>query len=477
MITPLIKARGYFWWDNVAIPEGSFAPPNAITGALEISPAGNIELSLDAVMLRDSSANRHEEMFNRGPPQQSICGILAGSNQYVRIADLYPHGGTMASAGPSSHGFVAGNCLISTEPFLHGDPKFRCLSLSVEGYEDWLGLRSIEITSDSQSVTAIYIRPKQHSWKMDLGCLSLNFDLSRPMNGRYAKASLSEQSYFELVSRKTMSIHRAVELASRFEDLMILLTDSELGMDFPTLKVHRRSRPVQLYYPRFERSLMPTHAAEHWARFKDISESFGLIVEKWLSLHEFVGPGLHLYLGNRRQKPMYPEHRFASLIWGLESLNRRIAAGPSNAGLQTKIDRILKQVAEKKDQTWLRTQLRHAAEPSLAMRLVETFSTLPLDLDKQELDLFARHCATRRNEVSHFGGMREPGSYEEFLKGIFKLNEALDLLYHAKILQMIGVPDGLLRWWFMDGFKSHRIRMRFEAVGLTLKTTGSPLPI
>jgi hypothetical protein len=37
-----------------------------------------------------------------------------------------------------------------------------------------------------------------------------------------------------------------------------------------------------------------------------------------------------------------------------------------------------------------------------------------------------KRCAQRRNDLSHVGGMREPGTYREFLDDIIKLARALD---------------------------------------------------
>jgi hypothetical protein len=223
-----------------------------------------------------------------------------------------------------------------------------------------------------------------------------------------------------------------------------------------------------------ERSIEPVEFHTCWTRFPLIADTFGSIVENWLDRHDFFGPGFHLYLGNRRQEQMYPEHRFASLVWGLESLNRRMSPEKVNAPLQDKITRILGQISRSRDQKWLADQLAHAHEPSLADRLSELFGTLPLNIDKKQMDAFTRHCAQRRNDVSHFGGMREPGSYNEFLSDIMKLNEALDYLYHAKLLQMTGIPDDQIRWLFLDGFKSYQLTKTLEAVGLTVKRTEKP---
>lgn len=78
----------------------------------------------------------------------------------------------------------------------------------------------------------------------------------------------------------------------------------------------------------------------------------------------------------------------------------------------------------------------------------------------------------RRNDLSHFGGLREAGRYYEFLTDVVNLNEALDLLYHATLLQEIGVPDCQIRSWFLEGFKAHGIRNTLAAVGLHLPDAG-----
>ena len=91
-----------------------------------------------------------------------------------------------------------------------------------------------------------------------------------------------------------------------------------------------------------------------------------------------------------------------------------------------------------------------------------------MDFDIKKLEAFAAACATRRNDISHFGGQRAPGAYTELLRELERLTGALDLLYHARILQEIGIPDDHLRWWFVEGFKSRSIRRALEAVGLDI---------
>jgi hypothetical protein len=73
------------------------------------------------------------------------------------------------------------------------------------------------------------------------------------------------------------------------------------------------------------------------------------------------------------------------------------------------------------------------------------------------MESFTQEVAHRRNELSHFGGMRHTDGYESFIRQVLRFNEALDLLYHATLLLRIGIPETTITWWFMEGFRSYAI--------------------
>jgi ApeA N-terminal domain 1 len=176
---PLINARGYFWWGDEPVPEDLFAAPTSVTGALDVSATGLNRLSLDGILPRASGAGRMAAIFEREPIGRPICGILAGSNQYVRLMDLTPDGARVSTSGPSNEKLLARRCLLAKVPFSPNDePKFSSIQWSLQGYEDWLSLRSIVVTATRRSVTARYIRPRQYDWKLSSGKLALKFDLS-----------------------------------------------------------------------------------------------------------------------------------------------------------------------------------------------------------------------------------------------------------------------------------------------------------
>lgn len=135
--------------------------------------------------------------------------------------------------------------------------------------------------------------------------------------------------------------------------------------------------------------------------------------------------------------------------------------------LAKKIQRIIEQVELAKDRRWLSGQLKDAHEPSLEQRIFEVFETLPIGLDTSRLRAFAKDCADRRNEISHFGGERQKGSYSDFVTDLEYKSGALSILYHALLLYEIGVDANLLRNHIYEGWLSRRAKYLFVKAGLS----------
>jgi hypothetical protein len=136
--------------------------------------------------------------------------------------------------------------------------------------------------------------------------------------------------------------------------------------------------------------------------------------------------------------------------------------------LEVKVQRIIAQVGLAKDRKWLEGKLEHSAEPSLAERLVECLKLLPLTFSTKSLNLFCKECANRRNDISHFGGQRTPGSYGEFVERIHYLNNALNHIYPAIILKLCGVGDAVLMDTLTSSRISDRIKRSFGEAGLEI---------
>lgn len=293
-----------------------------------------------------------------------------------------------------------------------------------------------------------------------------------PYLGKHRDSSLSLTEYAEIVltPKQALSLAEMQALFVLFADLFILLTGSDFNLDWPTLMCGEgdQAQRLQLYFARHaSREKEPPGPHKWWVNFPKISSQFGELFANWRRRREQWGPGVYLYLSTRRSESLYEEHRFIMLVWGLESLHRRRAEPARGAEkLQQKIERILSRLEEGKDKRWLQRQLEHAGEPSLEQRILETLEGLPLDLEKDALRKFARACAEKRNEISHYGGRRHEGKYSDELEDLHKKSEALSNLYHILLLREIGIDDTTLNAIAHRGLRSFTIKSSFVAVGL-----------
>jgi hypothetical protein len=200
--------------------------------------------------------------------------------------------------------------------------------------------------------------------------------------------------------------------------------------------------------------------------FPAIKARFGELVSSWFVERERFGPGFYLYLGTRRGAAIYEEHRFVSLVWGLESFHRTANDEPPSERVQAKIDRVLAKISAPKDRTWVEGRLKHAAEPSLEDRLHNLLSRLPVAFDAAGLRAFAKRCAKHRNDISHFGNVRSAHSDGQSLHELNQLRRTLDPLYHAIILLQIGVPREQVQSIFTTAYAGFLTRRVLAEVGL-----------
>lgn len=465
----ILDERGYFWWASERVPKGKFAPDNHVAGELKISEQGQIDLRLNGLLARDAPGGPISLLFDQTDPPD-ICGILASGTKHVRLSELHKNGSNLAMSGPSTENLRALRCLISTRAFgTRNAPKFQSIKLDLDGFEEWLELKSITVENSGDSLKATYDQPAPHSWNIAQGKLGVEFTLFRPYAGSRSALDIKEKARITFRSKPWFDVEGAIDLALRFEEFLLLLTDSERGLGFPVLS-GKHHKELTLYYSRQPRSTRVSSWPDLWTRFPDIAADFGAMAEVWLKKYREFGPGFHLYFGNRRGMRLFYEHKFANLIWGLETFHRQLMPPSASPPISAKVTRILGEITLPKDRKWAAKRLK-IPEPPLDRRLFELFNSLPLPFNAAELQAFCARCADRRNDMSHFGGMRAQGGYEAFLHDLTILSDPLDMLYHAKILTVLGLDPEHLTWWFTKGPKSYRTGRVFAAAGISLPTS------
>jgi hypothetical protein len=469
---PVTDEHGYFWWSDEPVPPSQLAPNSCVAGTLKINGDGHIDLELHGIM-----PNEHGPwgaLASSGKPipaERRIHGILKGSGRSVQLSGITQNGTHLATAGISYEKFFAEHALLGRGALRSQElpVSFRSVRIELAGFEEWLALRSIESERTRTALTTRYVAPADVTYPLEDGTFALRYDMSGPYfgNSRCRRVELIESASIEYVPNVALSLEGAKQQYGLLSDLFIVLTGSSYRLDWPVLTDGASDNRYQFIFMRQSSTAKRPQMHECWTTFPVIKESFGEIVARWRKKREESGAGIALYLGTRRETGLYVENRFVNLVWGVEALHRKMfpPTGIPTA-LEEKIARILGQIEQQKDKKWLERQLEYAAEPRLEARIFEIFSRLPLGIEEERLRKFSKACATQRNRISHFGGQDPGEDYHKFVIELAQKTDALSYLYHALLLQEIGVTPEVIRWFVYRGFRSYPVKVALVQVGL-----------
>jgi hypothetical protein len=417
-----LEQRGFFWWLNE--PNGQTnSKETSVPGSLTISEAGHVKLDLDGALWYAEPPEPQPWGESRFLPRGKwITGRLGsyGDGGHVLLDGLERTDFSIADELPSPQSYKADLCITKDSPF---DTDFNLASfdhlrIELVRLEEWLNLDSIQIgteqVNDVDVEVAVKYKNHNFSYKTSDGTISIE---SLTL-GAGILASLYQHPQRNLTFKQThwliytptsqSSIESLQNVFTRIEELLALLIGSYCQLDWPIV-VQRNDDLDSWHRFYFLRDSVPAFEPNHWfmwTSFDVLRESFGDLFFAWKALREQSGAGYYLYLAELRNPLPYTEHRFVNLIWALESLHR-VKRSDTATSPSERIQRILNRFndkADKADLKWLEGKLKYADEPSLEVRIFETFSALPLNLDKAGLRKFSSRCAQRRNQISHQGG-------------------------------------------------------------------------
>lgn len=449
---------GRFW---MVSDEMSFDSLASMEGILTIRDDGQSELELLpqtwtwAISLNDVMAGKHVE----------ICGKLYRINQNVRLTRVW-----LQNFSPLKLRSFVSLITPADLTLLKQGELIETLTIPLENAWPWLG-RSMPVGEHIDHNYEIkYPLPDDTSFKISNATIriSSSYNVSFNTAERVANVKPHAEIRFDFDAPGTLESAQGVYLD--FEDLLVILTNQECGLDWPKACVSGSDASGVLYFS-MRRKIGGTISHLYcWLPYPEIEHAFGNILDEWLKKRTEYGAAFHLYLGTRRGDQLYAEHRFINLIWGLEALHRkRWPKRQENPKLKAKLERILEAlsgIVNSKDRADIRKAFER--EPTLESRLQEMFISLPIDVSKSAIKDFAKRCADCRNDISHHGGPRSGASYDGFPLKLHELSSALAPLYHLLILTAIDVPSEIVQGIFIKSHKSFRERAYFKRVGLEI---------
>jgi hypothetical protein len=364
-------------------------------------------------------------------------------------------------------GLLAAQCLVSDQP-IGGrikEPAFSRIYADLNGFEEWLWTRAMNVNHGKIVSTAKYRKPRPIVYRLGNGRLLLVQGLNS-RSKRLFDITWTASAFLRFHPKQAMGMAATIEWHRWLQDLMILLTDSDYRLEWPNVRwgKHHCTLYFQWFAPKGERPRLQDCPTS----FPQVEKTFGALFEKWLEVRDTYGPGVYLYLSTRRGIQLYAENQFLSLVTGLETFFRTKYGDDPSRDATTKVARIVSQITPKKDMTWAKARLTHAIRPTLEDQILKGLNALSLGFDEGRLKRFAKECAQLRNDLAHYGGARNRTTpYTDFLSPVMKKNNALRPLCHALALTEIGLDPAAIRAWTVEKPEAYLRNFYFAEAGLT----------
>lgn len=463
---------GYFWWRDEKYSDEHFASENGITGHLKIKKNGEIHLELDGLLPHEKGKlTRVLGRRKEGEAPRAIQGITKYSGKRVLLVDAVYNGGSFHSNRFTWERYLATMCLMGDADFPRNGtvPTFSLIELDLTGLENWFVHGTLQVTATKRTLRLRVDETKNIVYQTPYGRIAIEKRTDIGGSNGMHRYEASVREYVTMSVRRSRAF-KAEDVRAEYgaiQDLFTLLSGSSYQLKWPRVSLTRGNKTFTYISRRTGGVGKAPELHELPLKFDDLSSQFGEIYASWRDKREKYGPGFFSYLSTKRDVKLYVENHFSNLIQGLESFHRtKYQETPVVAGLQEKVDRILKDIQSAKDRKWLSARLQHAAEPSLAERLRVLFTSLPTGIDQASLTRFATECADLRNDIAHFGGQRTRSRTSTFLRDTSLKNEVIGYFYHMILLKEIGLNDAAIKCWTSDRIEGFRYRSFLEMIGL-----------
>jgi hypothetical protein len=488
-MTEILRERGFFWWFNEPNLSAN-SKETSVPALLTVTDDGQITLETDGALC---SVDEHRDWSKPGtfPESKRIAGRLASRGEHVLLEGLERTDFSFIHELPQQQEFSAQLCVRRDAPFpeTYEHENFVELRVELTGFEDWLELESIVVDREYSEGNEVRVRLSYKEWQLKYatsgGSVSIESITTGalPFGSKHPTRDAQFRQHYYLIFRpdSPTDVSTLRYTYTKLEELLALLIGSYNRLSWPILV--SKEEPFDawntLHFYRGAPSAHPINRYSIWVPFARIRDVLGELLRNWQTGSEAFGAGYYLYVASLRNPHQYSEDRFVNLVWGVEALHRKwLAESETSERIMSerkRVERILGLLPDDSgDRKWLRKKLSHAHELSLEARILECLRKLPFTFGKAELAKFSKACADRRNDISHAGGPRESVDYGSFHNEISRLAEALDHLFHALMLDQIGVDPTITFEVMTNSLVSKRIKTALANVDLCIQPIAPP---
>jgi hypothetical protein len=452
----------------------------AAVGILSVTSDGDVNLSLAPGLNSLSIDHLPNNSFTYEP--QRVVGTLEDGRD-VLLPEARIGSSSLTANRLVPDNFQAQSCIITSNYRFkeNTEPKIESLSFPLGPLRAWFRPDLPLVERKEDKFTVIFPKERSEVYNTKIGSIKIENSIGYGSDLKKREFKTHDQYLLKITPKNPFSIEEAIETTKSIEDFLILFTDQVVSLPWPKAKLLQLPEDADFYFRRMNAPKEQFSFFNCWLDYSNIQRKFEDLIDAWFSLKESFGPAFYLYAGDRRAQSLYTEHRFISLITGLEAFHIKTARTISKPKVEQKIERILTKTSphlQSSDWKWIKNLSAKCLKPILSERLQDLINSLPIQFDKSEVEKFSESCAGLRNDLSHYGGPRtKMVNYKTFVMDVHLRYRALRIIYHALLLDKIGIQPDLVKSAVQKSYISGRIRYELKEAGLNLPVPPVPSPL
>jgi len=462
-ISEKYERDGYFW-----LPEN---PDRKIPGTLKIYDGGKIELELIGLLDKDIAVSIKKCFGKEDDADISrIVGQVEkdGPVTLENCIDI-PSPNIGSKSIPKSLVHVEkAFCGIRYEQ--NESAKFNSMTFSVEGLDEWLGIRGINVAYGDDKTTTITCKPQKEMVYELMNGFKLHIGFGYKLLGfpHIVEAKVSQKAHLKLSSvNKERDFQDFIKIIRKITHLLCFAIDATVTISdvvtisdscFSEMPEGKNSPvPIHIYYGSLPFSLNrpkidPFRMLFKFSNIEDNVEFF----KKWLEVCLKIQPSINLYFSAVTGNYRYMDGRFLALVHALEVYHRRTSTDTEMGECEFTdlLDKLLSNCLEQ-HKKWLRGKLRYGNEISLSQRikrLIEPYKEKFGSSDKRKK--LINDIVNTRNYFTHYSKCLEEKAVTG--KDLYYICLKMEAIFQLHLLQQFDFDESKIEKILQNNYRFQR---------------------
>lgn len=339
----------------------------------------------------------------------------------------------------------------------NGIPSFNTFKFSIEGIDEWLWIRGINVTNaiyrrgeDTTTISrTISSKPPENiSFNLTNGMrLEITFEMRGIDPPSPWRVGITQKAYFKLVSENAQELNEFLDIAQKIIDLLCFTINETVYLDSMSansnaiIQNHGGGKtypaPITIYHPSvyyYSKDQPKIDRNQMLFTFSDIRDNAEGMINKWIESYENYKNAFDLYFLAQLKPQLSLEVKFLTLAQGLEAYHRK---PNENNEIDEELVASLIEFCPEDKRNWLKNRLEYPDRISLRERIKELINPFKeIFGNSKERNKLIHKILRTRNHLTH----PDPRSESEAAKGedLHTLCVKMELLFELHFLKLTG---------------------------------------